>query len=87
MGILFSTLLFLHLRIHSFIHSPPIKYLFGCYPMPGNALLVGEGMTNSIKEYCSQGKHVTNMDTNKQVLQFQKTSALNKSGFPWRFRW
>ena len=88
MGILFSTLLFLNSRKHSFIHSPPIKDLFGCYPMPGNALLVGEVMTNRIKEYCGQGKHVTNMDTNnKQALLFQKISALNKGGFPWWLRW
>ena len=74
--------------MNTFIYSfPTNQRSVWLYPMPGSALLTGEVMTNSIKKCCGQGKHVTNMDTNKWALLFQKISALNKSGFPWWLRW
>ena len=70
---------FLFSRIHSFTYSPPIKYFFSCYSMPGNVLPAGEVMMNSNKECAGQGTPTINMCTDKEALSFQMTSAVKKS--------
>lgn len=73
--------------MNTFIYSfPTNQRSVWLYPMPGNALLVGEVMTNSIKECCGQ-EHVTNMDTKQTGTSISKEKCVNKSGFPWWLRW